>query len=205
MKKTLCILLVLFLVLVSVSYAQTCSMRDIESIVQKDGELTRQKISDSENTFIEKSKEELHREFNDFIQFIEKTSEVIIITTAVSLFGLILLINGIIGWYRVKKEKEIMLLLDDKLNNIVTILGRMTGEGIKRNMMKTKESLEKKAKEDLKKEEKSELTKPKCSECGKEKKEKELTKIKDKTICKECFKKEMQKQLNNRIKELYKE
>jgi len=133
MKKKL-VYILLFILLISLVKAE-CDTTDIKQAIFEDGQATRKDLDDAEKNFnsatlniIQTEGQELLNAFN---QTLRENIKLTIFYVSLSLFGILLLVNGIIGYIRLKKESELLFIIADmekgtknKLNEIEEMIKR---------------------------------------------------------------------------------
>lgn len=99
-------------------YGQTCNINDINQLIQDDGQKTREYIDTKTDFFINEVNKEVENNFKAFTEYFNTVVGGIVLTSGIALFGFFLLGFGIVGFMTMRTVKHLLLMIDDKLNDV---------------------------------------------------------------------------------------
>lgn len=120
MKKFV-IALVLILYICNVTYAEV-GLGDIQKVVREENKKTIDefdaKLAQTEKDIEKQTIDFANRVMVDISKMITDTEKKIILISGVSLVGILLLVEGILGFIRIRREQNVFLLLKKDMDNI---------------------------------------------------------------------------------------
>jgi len=120
MKKMLVGFLILVLLVNSV--VAECDNAEIKKDIWEDGQATRKQLLSIEQKFHDTTVNIIREEGNSLLDRFQTTLteniKITIVYVTLSLFGIMLVVNGIIGYLRLKKESELLLIIAERLRRV---------------------------------------------------------------------------------------
>jgi hypothetical protein len=96
------------------------SVSDVQKVVREENKKTvddvSKKVDDATKALEQKTIDFANRVMADFVKIIEDTEKKIILLASITIVGLIGMVEGIIGFIRIKKEQNLLLLLKNDIN-----------------------------------------------------------------------------------------
>jgi len=134
-----------FLLLINLAYGEV-ALGDIQKVVREENKKTIDEIS----TKLDKTKTDIQTETIDFAnrvmadvsKMITDTEKKIILISGVSIIGILLLIEGILGFIRIRREQNVLLIIKKDIDYLRVSYDSMKIEFDKFKEVKTKQQIQ---------------------------------------------------------------
>jgi|SRR3972149_920951 len=107
---------ILFILVLQIT--QGATQADINELIKQDGEQTRKKIDEKFDNFYKDTETFISSEISKLDNMFKSAVRESLFTIALALFGIIGSIEFIISYYRIRKEKDLLIIIKNDLNEL---------------------------------------------------------------------------------------